>query len=167
MLHICMYNEIMRRCTPCAYLWREDDHDLNHVVVRKLQSEGNHVDACEDGNGRAGAARPRPLRRRGARHHECPSSTVWSWVRQLRREGNETPVLVLDREGFHRGSRGRIGRGRRRLSHKPFALEELSARVRALTRRRTEHRDNIYQIEDLTLDIKRRLVCRGGPWRSR
>jgi len=45
---------------------------------------------------------------------------------------------------------------------KPFALDELSARVRALSRRLTENRDNIYQIADLTLDIKRRVVTRAG-----
>lgn len=139
----------------------EDDHDLNQVVVRKLQSEGNHVDACEDGMAALELLAPG--------HYDVavldimmPKLDGLELVRQLRREGNETPVLFLTAKDSIEDRVDGLDAGGDDYLTKPFALEELSARVRALTRRRTEHRDNVYQIEDLTLDIKRRLVCRGG-----
>ena len=45
---------------------------------------------------------------------------------------------------------------------KPFAFQELVARVRALLRRRTEAEPTVLQVGDLVLDPARRTVARGG-----
>ena len=45
---------------------------------------------------------------------------------------------------------------------KPFAFEELLARVRALLRRRAEAEPPVLQVADLTLDPARHVVARGG-----
>jgi DNA-binding response OmpR family regulator len=45
---------------------------------------------------------------------------------------------------------------------KPFAFQELVARVRALLRRRTDVASPVLQVADLTLDPARRVVTRGG-----
>ena len=45
---------------------------------------------------------------------------------------------------------------------KPFAFDELLARIRAMTRKRAGNRKNQFSIADLTVDIERRTVFRGG-----
>ena len=138
----------------------EDDRDLNRLLVRQLQSDGNQVDDCRDGQTALEMLMPG--------HYDVavldimlPQLDGLELVRRMRRDGNETPVLFLTaRDSIEDRVQGLDAGGDDYLT-KPFALEELSARVRALTRRRTEHRDNIYQIEDLTLDIKSHVVRRG------
>ena len=45
---------------------------------------------------------------------------------------------------------------------KPFAIEELLARIRALTRKHVGHRSNCFTLADLTLDTEKKTVTRGG-----
>lgn len=138
----------------------EDDRDLNRLLQRRLQADGNQVDGCRDGQEALEMLLP-------GRYDVAvldimlPRLNGLDLVRRLRQDGNETPVLFLTaRDSIEDRVMGLDAGGDDYLT-KPFALEELSARVRALTRRRTEHRDNIYQIEDLTLDIKSHIVRRG------
>lgn len=44
---------------------------------------------------------------------------------------------------------------------KPFAFDELLARIRAMTRKQVGNRKNQFSIADLTVDIERRTVVRG------
>jgi two-component system, OmpR family, response regulator MprA len=82
--------------------------------------------------------------------------------RQLRRRGNGVPVLMLtardavgDRvEGLDAGADDYVV--------KPFALEELLARIRALLRRTTPAADGVLRFADLELDTGTREVRRGG-----
>lgn len=154
------YNEPQGVFEPMRIFVAEDDRDLNSVIVRRLQSDGNQVDACRDGR--------RALEAISAGAYDVavldimmPGMDGLQLVRCLRREGNQTPVLFLTAKDAIEDRVAGLDAGGDDYLTKPFALEELSARVRALTRRRTEHRDNVYQIEDLTLDIKTRIVRRG------
>ena len=45
---------------------------------------------------------------------------------------------------------------------KPFAFEELIARIRAITRKASGNASNIFQLADLTLDVSARSVTRAG-----
>ena len=45
---------------------------------------------------------------------------------------------------------------------KPFDFGELLARIRAMTRKKAGHRSNVFTLADLTVDIERRQVRRGG-----
>jgi two-component system, OmpR family, response regulator MprA len=82
--------------------------------------------------------------------------------RQLRRRGNSVPVLMLtardavgDRvEGLDAGADDYVV--------KPFALEELLARLRALLRRASPAVDGVLRFADLELDTGTREVRRGG-----
>lgn len=139
----------------------EDDRDLNRLLVRQLQSDGNQVDDCRDGQTALEMLTPGKYDV-AVLDIMLPQMDGLELVRKMRRDGNETPVLFLTaRDSIEDRVQGLDAGGDDYLT-KPFALEELSARVRALTRRRTEHRDNIYQIEDLTLDIKSHVVRRGN-----
>ena len=82
--------------------------------------------------------------------------------RRLRQRRIHTPVLMLTaRDGISDRVRG-LDAGADDYLVKPFALEELLARVRALHRRTSEAENNIVQVGDLTLDLGRREAVRDG-----
>jgi two-component system, OmpR family, response regulator MprA len=82
--------------------------------------------------------------------------------RYLRRTGNTTPVLMLTaRDGVGDRVAG-LDAGADDYLVKPFALEELLARVRALLRRATPGPDEVLRFADVELSPSRREVTRGG-----
>ena len=139
----------------------EDERDLNSVISRKLISDGNQVDSCINGivaldkltQGDYDVA---------VLDIMMPGMDGLELVRRLRAEGNETPVLFLTALDSVEDQVTGLDAGGDDYLTKPFALEVLSARVRALTRRNSEQHSSIYQVEDLTLDIKRHTVMRSG-----
>lgn len=139
----------------------EDDRDLANVIVHWLESEGIVADCCHDGS--------KALEMIGALAYDVvildimmPGRDGLEVVRQLRSEGNSCPVIFLTaRDSIEDRVQGLDAGGDDYLT-KPFALEELSARIRALSRRGSEQRESLYQIEDLTLDVKRHFVVRAG-----
>jgi len=83
-------------------------------------------------------------------------------LRRLREKGRETPVLLLTaKTAVDDRVRGLDGGADDYLT-KPFAFEELLARVAALVRRRYANRNPELRIGDLSIDSVRRTVRRGG-----
>lgn len=144
----------------------EDERELADMLLRLLTSEGYHVDAVYDGQ--AGLHRALTgrydalLLDRG-----LPAIEGLDLLRRLRRSGVTAPVLMLtaydsvpDRvEELDSGAQDHLG--------KPFDVDELLARLRALIRRSEPHHDA--QLVDLgtrKLDVAARLVVgdpSGGP----
>jgi DNA-binding response OmpR family regulator len=91
-----------------------------------------------------------------------PGRDGLSVLRQLRQRGNRTPVLLLSARGAVDERVEGLNAGADDYLAKPFALEELIARIRALTRRGNESRSVILRVGDLTLDTTTRLAQRGG-----
>ena len=91
-----------------------------------------------------------------------PGRDGLSIVRQMRERQIRTPVLLLSARGAVGEKVEGLNSGADDYLAKPFALEELIARVRALTRRQPEQRDPILQVADLTLNTMTREVRRGG-----
>lgn len=85
-----------------------------------------------------------------------------SLLRRLRKNGIQTPVLLLTaRDSLDDRVEG-LDTGADDYLVKPFAFPELLARVRALLRRPPLQNENILRISDLELDNKTREVRRGG-----
>jgi two-component system OmpR family response regulator len=90
-----------------------------------------------------------------------PGMNGFEVVRALRRRGDTTPVLLLTARGETADRVAGLDAGADDYLVKPFAMAELTARVRALARRRTELRPNEIEIGRLSFDrLARRL---SGP----
>jgi two-component system response regulator MprA len=139
----------------------EDDRAVRDAVERALALEGYDVITSRDG----AEALQRVL-------NDKPDLVVldvmmpivdgFETCRRLRASGNQVPVLMLtartevsDRvEGLDAGADDYLA--------KPFALEELLARIRALLRRTTNHSGDVHRVGDLVVDPEARTVARNG-----
>ena len=139
----------------------EDERDLNEILCKKLRSEDYCVDGCFDGE--------EALDYLASVDYDAvildimmPKRSGLEVVEQLRRQGNQTPVLFLTaRDSIDDRVTG-LDAGADDYLVKPFAFDELLARLRVMTRKRGGERSNLFTIDDLTLDIRRNRVERGG-----
>lgn len=139
----------------------EDERDLNEILCKKLRSEDYCVDGCFDGE--------EALDHLASVDYDAvildimmPKRSGLEVVEQLRRQGNQTPVLFLTaRDSIDDRVTG-LDAGADDYLVKPFAFDELLARLRVMTRKRGGERSNLFTIDDLTLDIRSKRVERGG-----
>jgi DNA-binding response OmpR family regulator len=139
----------------------EDEARVARLVERTLVEGRHRVEVAYDGA--TGLARGMT----GA--HELivldillPGMDGLDICRALRRRGVRTPILMLTaRDAVADRVRG-LDAGADDYLVKPFALEELRARVRALERRAGDGMEENLQVGDLTLDLGRREARRGG-----
>ena len=139
----------------------EDDRDMNKIIFQHLAACGYSVDACMDGPD-ARAMIENTFFDVIVMDIMLPRDNGLDIIRWMRGKGIGSAVILLTAKDSISDRIEGLDAGADDYMTKPFALDELSARVRALSRRLTENRDNIYQIADLTLDIKRRVVTRAG-----
>jgi two-component system, OmpR family, response regulator len=83
-------------------------------------------------------------------------------LRELRKQGRETPVLMLTARGELNQRVEGLHLGADDYMTKPFYVEELVARVHALIRRSTGQALTVLQVADLHLDIIHRSAQRAG-----
>ena len=141
-------------------LYAEDERDLNEVVTRTLLKNHYSVDSCFDGE--------EALDCLAAAEYDAvildimmPRVDGLTVLSRLRARGNRVPVLLLTaRDGVSDRVKG-LDSGADDYLVKPFALEELLARVRALLRRDAGRADNCYRLADLTVDCDARTARRG------
>ena len=139
----------------------EDERDLNEILCKKLRSEDYCVDGCFDGE--------EALDYLASVEYDAvildimmPKRNGLQVVEQLRRQGDHTPVLFLTaRDSIDDRVTG-LDAGADDYLVKPFAFDELLARLRVMTRKRGGERSNLFTIDDLTLDIRSKRVERGG-----
>jgi two-component system copper resistance phosphate regulon response regulator CusR len=90
-----------------------------------------------------------------------PKLDGWQVVEQLRRGGNQMPVLFLTARDSVRDRVKGLELGADDYLVKPFAFPELLARIRSLVRRSTLQ-DEPLRIDDLEIDVRRHRAVRGG-----
>ena len=138
----------------------EDDRKVAAFIQRGLEEEGYAVDVLHDGS-EAGA------------HATCidydaavldlmlPGRSGLQVLRELRAKKGELPVLILTAKDSLDERIAGLDAGADDYMVKPFALAEVSARLRALLRR-GQPRQVRLRMADLELDPVKRIVARGG-----
>lgn len=82
--------------------------------------------------------------------------------RQVRKRGMDVPILMLTARDKIKDRVEGLDSGADDYLVKPFAFEELLARVKALLRRPQNHFGEVFQVEDLKLDTRKLRVERAG-----
>jgi two-component system KDP operon response regulator KdpE len=90
-----------------------------------------------------------------------PGKSGTQVCRELR-EWSQVPVLVLSAVGEEREKVAALDAGADDYVTKPFALDELLARLRALLRRATPAAEPVIAVGDLRIDLEKRAVFRNG-----
>jgi two-component system OmpR family response regulator len=139
----------------------EDDRTVGQYVKRGLAEAGFHVDLVGDG--------AEGLRVASEGHYDVvvldlrlPGLDGREVLRTLRDRGNTVPVLVLTAQDTVDFKVQALRMGADDYVTKPFALEELLARVEALGRRPKAITPPVLKVADLVLDTGAREVRRGN-----
>jgi heavy metal response regulator len=139
----------------------EDESKIAAFLKRGLKEEGYAVDVAADGE-------------QGyflASTQDCdliildlmlPGLDGLDLCRKLRAEGNEARILVLTARDKVNDKVQGLNAGADDYLTKPFAFEELLARVRALLRKRETGSPTKLQVADLTMDLLTHKVLRAG-----
>jgi DNA-binding response OmpR family regulator len=138
----------------------EDDRKVATFIRRGLEEEGYAVDVLHDG---AGAGEQAHCIEYDAAVLDLmlPGRSGFQVLRDIRAEKAELPVLILTAKSSLEERVTGLDSGADDYMVKPFALAELSARLRALLRR-GKPRETRLNMADLEMDIVRRTVTRGG-----
>ena len=141
----------------------EDEEKLARTLQRGLEREGYAVDVLLDG--------AQALIRLGVNHEDydlavldvmLPGVDGLSVCRRLRAEGVALPILMLTARDATADKVAGLDSGADDYLVKPFAFEELLARIRTLLRRPPQVLPLLLRVGDLALEPHTRLVTRGG-----
>ena len=139
----------------------EDERKTASFIRKALQAEGFAVDVCRDGDEALVAPAATPYDA-VVMDIMLPGRDGLSVLRQWRQQRHAVPVLLLSARGEVNERVAGLDAGADDYLPKPFALAELTARVRALTRRGAETKSPVLRVADLTLDTVTHEAERGG-----
>jgi two-component system response regulator MprA len=141
----------------------EDDPSVRKAVQRVLELEGYTVSAVNDGQAALDTILVKTPNA-AVLDVSMPFLDGLSVCKELRHRGNRTPILLLTARHEVGDRVAGLDAGADDYLVKPFAVDELLARVRALLRRHapTSSTVTVLKLADLTLDANRREVHRGA-----
>ena len=131
----------------------EDEHRIANAIKKGLEQEHYAVDAVYDGDGGFDLA--------ATENYDTivldlmlPKMDGLEICRRLRRREIHTPILILSAKGQLQDKVNGLDCGADDYLTKPFAFEELLARIRALTRRPKNTLGQVLEIDGLTLNTQ-------------
>lgn len=138
----------------------EDEKKLAGFIKRALVEDAHAVDVCHDGEEGAYLAL--------SEDYDLvildlllPKKDGLTVLGELRARKAALPVLILSARAEVKDRVKGLDLGADDYLAKPFSLEELRARVRALLRRGSEGQTSVLKVGDVTMDLIRREVRRG------
>ena len=140
----------------------EDEHKIARALKRALEQEKYAVDVSYDGDDGYAMATTEPYDVAIIDRMLPGDYDGIAIIKAMREQKVHTPVLLLTALGSVKDRTAGLDSGADDYLVKPFALEELLARVRALLRRPTEQQGTVLHAGDLTLDTVSYEVTRAG-----
>ena len=139
----------------------EDEKNLNDIIVKKLKLEKYGVDSCFDGK--------EALDYIFSTDYDAvildimlPELDGFEVLKKIRSQEIKTPVLLLTaRDGIDDRVKG-LDYGADDYLVKPFAFDELLARIRVMLRRTSNNVNNVFTIADLIVDCDSQTVTRNN-----
>lgn len=139
----------------------EDEKDLNRILTSRLEAEHYSVDSCFDGQ--------EALEYLESARYDAvvldimmPVMDGLTVLKKLRGKNDSTPVILLTaRDSVEDRVRG-LDEGANDYLVKPFAYEELSARIRVLLRKPDVTPKTCYTVGDLEIHMDTHQVLRAG-----
>lgn len=139
----------------------EDEKDLREVTVKRLKAEGFGVDGCGDGK--------EALEYLEAADYSLvildimmPRMDGLTALKKIRQMGNPVPVLLLTAKDAVADRVAGLDAGADDYLTKPYAFEELLARIRALARRNSTEKSDILTAGSLSVELSSKRVMREG-----
>ena len=133
-------------------LLAEDEKDLARAIGAVLTHEGYEICAVQDGRAAVEKAKEN--------HYDCmvfdimmPVMDGVEALRRIREAGDRTPLLFLTAKSEVADRIEGLDAGADDYLTKPFAMGELLARIRALTRRSENYASPVIAVGDVTLDM--------------
>ena len=139
----------------------DDDPPLRRMLERTLAAEGFEVTVAADG-GAALVAAERSAPDLIVLDMAMPVLDGLAVCRRLRAKGLPTPILMLTARDAVPDRVAGLEAGADDYLVKPFAVQELIARLRALTRRRGDQTRSLLSYADIVLDLDAHSATRGG-----
>lgn len=140
----------------------EDEHKIARALKRALEQESYAVDVAYDGDDGYAMITTEPYDLAIVDRLLPGERDGIEIIRALREQKIHMPVLLLTALGSVKDRTTGLDSGADDYLVKPFALEELLARVRALLRRPVEQQGTVLKADSLTLDTTTFTVTREG-----
>lgn len=138
----------------------EDEKDLRDILTKRLRKHYT-VDACGDGE--------EALDYFSIYKYDVvildimlPKIDGLQVLRKIRSSGSETPVIMLTAKGEVEDKVSGLDAGADDYIVKPFAFDELLARIRVMTRKKSSVKSFVITVGDITLDTASKTVTHGG-----
>ena len=139
----------------------EDNEPLRKAIVQRCRENGFAVDETADG--------PEGLWLATENKYTVavldlmlPGLDGIELLRKMRKHNEDTSVIIITARDQVGDRVAGLDAGADDYLVKPFALDELMARVRALTRRKHQVKNPLIKVGDLEIDTLRRSISRGG-----
>lgn len=139
----------------------EDELDLQNVLKKRLMAEHYSVDVCDNGQDAIDFI--------DMTSYDVivldimlPGLNGLEILQKMRKQKNQTPVLLLTAKDSVEDRVKGLDLGADDYLVKPFAFDELLARLRVLTRRQVGSVTNRFELEDLVVDCNSYVVTRGN-----
>lgn len=139
----------------------EDEKEIRDYIKVSLEAECFAVDTAEDGEKGLSMAKMNEYDLITL-DNVMPKKTGQEVCEEIRKNGIKTPILILSVKSETTTKVGLLNSGADDYLTKPFSINELLARIRALLRRPKEMESEKIKIDDLMLDANKQMVTRGG-----